>query len=603
LSRTLPPRESPRTEVSIPNRAGIRRRLGAIFFADLANYSRLMAEDEIGTRLATRERLRVLEETSALYNGGIVDVRGDGAFGLFESAVDAVAFGLEVQRRVTKENAKVPSDRALHFRIGINLGDVLIDEAGFSGDSVNVAARIEKIAPPGSICVTAAVYEQVRNKLAVGYEYLGPRALKNIEEPIEVFLLREDIAPAAMTAGFRRLPRRSSFDPMVDSSVVVLPFEFQGPDRLDAWLSDGLTEDITTSLSRFHDLFVISRTSAFVHRASAVTPQEAARQFGVRYVVSGSLRKAGGRLRITISLADAIRDRTIWGERYDRNLDDIFDLQDEITQVLVSAVAGHITSSERERIQTLPPSDLHAYGCVLQGQQYLFQYRREANRAARALYDAALEADPHYARAVAAKSRTLNLDWRYDWTETRDDALDEALRLALAATELDNEDARGFGELGFVHLYRKEHETALSAYRRALLLNPNDADLMSDMADALAHSGRSEEAIVLIGKAMQLNPFYPDQYLWHLGGAYYNLRRYDEAIQSLESMQNLTEARRLLAASYAQLGQLAEAQHHAQKVLEAHPAFSVERWGSVQPDRDEADLAHFLEGLRKAGLR
>jgi TolB-like protein/class 3 adenylate cyclase/Flp pilus assembly protein TadD len=603
LKNPVPQKRRRSDATKSPNgNAVLRRRLGAVFFADVVNYSRLMGQDEIGTHLAARARLHVLEDMSAQYNGEILDTRGDSAFGLFESAVDAVSFGLQVQKRMEQENQASHPDQRMLFRIGINLGEVLIDEAGVSGDSINIAARIEKLAPPGSVCVSGAVYEQVRNKVAVGYEYLGPTALKNIEEPIEVFLLREDIAPATMMAGYRRLPRGLNNKTHVEPSVVILPFEFQGHDGTETWLADGLAEDITTSLSRFHNLFVISRASAFVHRERSVAPGEAARQFGVRYVVSGSLRKAATRIRITIQLVDAIRDRTIWGEHYNRDLDDIFEIQDEITQIVVSAIAGHIEFSEKERTRTLPPAHLRAYECVLQGQQHIFQYRREENRLARMLYEAALEADPNYARAFAAKSRTLNLDWRYDWTEGPAAALDEALTLALRATDLDEEDARGFGELGFVHLYRKEHDAALSAYRRALLLNPNDADLMSDMADALAHSGRSEESIGLIEKAMQLNPFYPDQYLWHLGGAYFNLRRYEEAIRTVQSMQNPTEGRRLLAASYAQLGQVDEARHHAQKVLEAHPNFSVERWGSVQPDRDEADLAHFLEGLRKAGL-
>jgi len=581
-----------------PPSVGLRRRLGAVLFADIANYSRLMGEDEIGTVLTVKTRFEILHEASARHHGDILQVRGDGAFLLFDSAVDAVTFALEIQKRMDEANAGMDPERAIRFRIGINLGEILFDRDAVSGDSINIAARIEALAPPGSVCVTGAVYDQTRNKVPVGYEYLGPKTLKNIAEPVDVFLLREDAQPATMTAGFRR--RQDTGEPR-DLSVVVLPFKFQG-DQGESWFASGMTEDITTSLSRFRNLFVISRASAFVFREQEIAPQEAAREFGVRYVIAGSVQKAGRRMRVSVRLVDAIRDRIMWGEHYSREIEDIFDIQDEITQIVVSTTAVQIESSERERTRTLPPSDLRAYGYVLQGQQHIFQYRREENRVARELYDAALEADPVYARAIAAKSRTLNLDWRYDWTESPDLILDEALGLALKATELDEADARGFGELGFVHLYRKEHEAAISAYKRALLLNPNDADLMSDMADALAHSGRSDEAIELLQKAMRLNPFYPDQYLWHLGGAYYNLHRYDEAIRTLESMQNPTEGRRLLAASYAQLGRLEEARSHARKVLEAHPNFRVEHWAGVQPDRHQADVLHFVEGLTKAGL-
>jgi adenylate cyclase len=577
----------------------LRRRLGAVLFADVANYGRLMGADEIGTVLAVKARLQVFYETSARYHGDVLQVRGDGAFLLFDSAVDAVCFALEIQKAMARENSGVEPDRAISFRIGINLGEIVLDDAEVSGDSVNIAARIEALASPGSVCVTGAVYDQTRNKVAVGYEYLGPKTLKHIAEPVDVFVLREDAQAATMTPGYRRRPDTAEVPR--DLSAVVLPFKFQGEDG-ESWLAAGMSEDITTSLSRFRNLFVIARASAFVFREREIDPQEIARELGVRYVMTGSVMKAGRRIRVTVQLTDAIRDRIVWGEHYSREFDDIFDIQDEITQVVVAATAVQIESSERERTRTLPPSDLRAYGYVLQGQQHIFQYRREDNRIAQELYDAALEVDPVYARAIAAKSRTLNLAWRYDWVADRDLILDEALDLALKATEIDESDARGFGELGFVHLYRKEHEAAISAYKRALLLNPNDADMMSDMADALAHSGRSEEAIALLEKAMRLNPFYPDQYLWHLGGAYYNLHRYEEAIETLQSMQNPTEGRRLLAASYAQLGRMEEARGHARKVLEAHPNFRVERWASVQPDRYQTDVQHFVEGLTKAGL-
>ena len=291
-----------------------------------------------------------------------------------------------------------------------------------------------------------------------------------------------------------------------------------------------------------------------------------------------------------MQLTDAIRDRIVWGEHYSREFDDIFDIQDEITQVVVAATAVQIESSERERTRTLPPSDLRAYGYVLQGQQHIVPVsaRREPDSAGtlRRGVGGRSHLRPRDRRKITdaqsglalrlGRGSPISLSTRH-WT------------LALKATELDETDARGFGELGFVHLYRKEHEAAISAYKRALLLNPNDADLMSDMADALAHSGRSDEAITLLEKAMRLNPFYPDQYLWHLGGAYYNLHRYEEAIETLQSMQNPTEGRRLLAASYAQLGRMEEARGHARKVLEAHPNFQCralgERAARSLPDR------------------
>ncbi len=366
-----------------PTGTGLRRRLGAVLFADIADYSRMMGEDEVGTVLAVKQRLKIVYDASTRHHGEVIQVRGDGAFLIFDSAVDAISFALELQRLMAKENSGVEPDRVIRFRVGINLGEIIFDAEGVSGDSVNIAARIEPLAPPGSVCVTRAVYDQTRNKVAVSYEYLGPKSLKNIAEPVDVFLLREDGQPATMTAGFRR--RQDASEALRDLSAVVLPFKFQGDDPSESWFALGMTEDITTSLSRFKNLFVISRASAFVFRGQEIAPQEVAREFGVRYVLTGSIQKAGRRIRASVQLVDAIRDRVIWGEHYSREIDDIFDLQDEITQVVVAATAVQIESSERERTRMLPPSDLRAYGYVLQGQQHIFQYSREENRVARGL--------------------------------------------------------------------------------------------------------------------------------------------------------------------------------------------------------------------------
>ena len=448
--------------------ANLKRRLGAILFADIANYTRLMGEDEVGTWLAVKPRILEFNELARKHHGEVLQVRGDGLFLIFDSAFNAVGFAMEVQKRMKTLNEGLPEDRQLWFRLGINLGEVLVDDANVSGASVNIAARLETLARPGQVCISAAVYEQVRNKLTFGYEYLGAQTLKNVKEPVDVFQVHEDPASAVMTTGLR-LPspaEGAAHQPIKDLSVVVLPFRFQGSDQAESWFADGMTEDITTSLSRFHSFFVIARMSAYAYAARMTAPANAARELGVRYVITGSVRKAGQRLRIAVELLDVERGRSIWGERYDRSLDEIFAVQDEITQIIVAATAAQIEASERDRVRQLAPADLRAYGFVLQGQQHIFRYTREENREARLLYEAALKVDPGYARALAAKSRTLNIDWRYNWTDQRDKALDAALELALGAIEADPADARGFGELGFAHLYRKEFDAAISAYER-----------------------------------------------------------------------------------------------------------------------------------------
>lgn len=581
-----------------------RRRLGAVLFADIADYSRLMGEDEIGTWQSVRQRIATFNEGAGPFGGKVLQIRGDGLFLLFDSAVDAVSFAVDAQKRMKALNEGLPRDRQLWFRIGINLGEILLGADDASGDSVNIAARVEALARPGEVCITAAVYEQVRTKLEFGYSYLGQHALKNISEPVDTFQVHEDPAAGLRATGYRRgaLGGTSADAATKGPSVVVLPFGFLGSDMSDSWLADGLTEDITTNLSRFHDLFIIARTSAYAVSEGATEPAKAARELGVRYCVTGSVRKAGQRIRVAIQLVDAERTRTIWGEQYNRQLDDIFDLQEEITEIIVAAVALKITASERERLSQFAPSDLRAYGLMLQGQQFMYHYTREASQQARTFFDDALRLDPRYPRALAAKSRTLNIDWLYGWVDHSDPALDSALELALAAVDFDPLDARGFGELGFAHLYRKEHDASVNAYRRALSLNPNDSDLMSDMADALSHDGQPEEAIRLLHKAMQLNPFYPDQYLRHLAGAHFNLKKYEETIRTVHRMQNPTEGRRLLAASYAHLGRDEEARAQAAKLKAAHPDFDLDSWAEAVPDRSRDDLVHYIEGLRKAGL-
>ena len=580
----------------------LKRRRVAILFADVASYSRMMARDELATTLAVRGRIKLFREMIDEFSGELVDIAGDGVFLVFEDTEKCVSFAVAIQKRLREQNEGVEADQQIWFRIGINHGEILVGEDEMSGDSINIASRIEGFARPGRICISGAVYQQVSTALSFGYEYLGAQEFKNIAKAIDVFQVHEDPTSAAMTSGLRQ-NRRVAHDEVVrDQSIVVLPFSFQGNDPTESWFSDGLSEDITTNLSRFHEFFVIARGSAQVYRDKTTSAVNIGRELGVRYVVDGSVRKSGSRIRVTLQLLDALKEKTIWGEQYNRDVGDLFDLQDEITQIIVTATAAKIQASEGERLRQVAPSSLEAYGFVLKGHSHVIRYTKADVRQARGLYNAALSADPRYARALSAKSRTLNLEWRYNWTAEPELALNDSFDLARIAVELDGSDARGFGELGFAHLYRKEHDSAISAYERAQQLNPNDADLMSDMADAMAHSGRSEEAIVQLEKAMKLNPFYPDQYLWNLGGAYFNLKQYEEAIETIQKMQNPTEGRRLLAASYAYLGKNAEAKAEVDRIMAAHSNFDVDQWGSIQPDKYEEDSHHFVEGLIRAGF-
>ncbi|MEM7070075.1 MAG: adenylate/guanylate cyclase domain-containing protein, partial [Pseudomonadota bacterium] len=329
---------------------GLKRKLAAILFADVVGYSRMIGEDDVRTTIAVKRRVDAFSSLAPEHSGEIVRISGDGIFMLFESAVDAVNFAIDIHKRVDRMNEGVPDSQKIVFRFGINLGDVLFGEPEeLSGESINIAARIESFASPGRICVSGTVYDSIANNMTVGYEYLGAQRFKNIKEEVDVFQIHDDPTSATMTAGARRSQKSEASyegDPIIDQSIVVLPFSFEGSETNDKWFADGLTEDITTSLSRFQQFFVISRGSAYVYAEHQVNPKKAAEELGVRYVVSGTVRKAGSRIRISLQLNDAIRNRTIWGEQYNREIEDLFDLQDEITQTIVSATAAKIEHSE-----------------------------------------------------------------------------------------------------------------------------------------------------------------------------------------------------------------------------------------------------------------
>ncbi len=576
--------------------------LGAVLFADVVGYSRLMSENEMETYNALKSLLSQLESICPKYQGKVIEVRGDGILALFETATSAVEFSVELHRIAAQHNQARADGEQIKFRAGVHMGEVLQDERGIHGDNVNIAARLQEIAEPERVYVSAAVYEQIRNRLRYGYEFLGSKQLKNILSPVATYCVRTEVEGATMAATLRPDMPLEMLERPDTPSVAILPFASQGGAEDDNWVAEGLTDDIIMNLSKFRNLFIIARNSSFFFKTQSMSPQEAARRLNVRYVARGSVRRSSSRIRITAELIDANSERTIWGERFDRKLDDIFDILDEVTECIVAAMAVMIESHEKKRMVQAVPSDLQAYGSVLQGQHHIFKYTRNDNRKAQHCYESALERDGGYARAAAALSRTLNIDWRYSWTDHPNSALDKALSLAQRAVELDPTDARGFGELGYVQLYRKEHDAAIESYKRALQLNPNDADMHSDYADALAHWGDNETAIKHLKQAMRLNPYFPDQYLWHLGGAYYNLKRYDDVIASVNKMNNPTEGQRILAASYALKGDVDMARQIADKHREAHPNFSLTRWAKVQPDRFEDDTQHLVEGLKKAGF-
>ncbi len=567
----------------------------------------MMAMDEEETSTRIGNLIGKFEKLGIAYKGQLAQARGDGLFFLFDSVVDAVRLATEVQKLAKKESESLPDDKKVLLRIGVHMGDVMWVTNQFVGDSVNIAARIESKATKGSVCISGAVYEQVKHKLNLGFEYMGHLELKNIPDPVEIYRVSTETVEVMMSASPRQRDKHDKTLPeesLLGSkpTIAVLPFTNPGGGNEDDFFADGVTEDLITNLSRFHALAVISRSSTFVYKNRDVPFKQVREELGAHFIVTGSIRRSGNRLRLTVELSDSKTSVPVWRERYNREVEDIFDLQDEITDLISSAVAVQTQSADKTQRRIQVPALIETYSLVLQGQQKIFKYNREQNIQAREMYQAALENESDYSRAMAALSRTHNLDWRYSWTERPELALEKAYELAQESVLIDPRDARGYGELGFVNLYRKEHESSLSAFETALKLNPNDTDIMSNMADALAHCGRSEEAITLLNRSLLLNPFYPDQYLWYLGGAYFNLKQYENAVATLKRMNSPAEGRRLLAACYAYMGKKEEAKFQASKVLEAYPNFKLEYWQKVQPDVNPEDTEHFVQGLRLAGL-
>ncbi|SMG40950.1 tetratricopeptide repeat protein [Paracoccus sp. J56] len=575
----------------------------AVLYADVHGYTRLVEKDEAGTVARLTRSQHLIRGLVSDYGGAVVNTAGDGLVAVFEGVQKALHFALAMQRELARETAWTGSAEPIYYRVGISIGDVFAGRDGVYGHTVNLAARIQSFAAPGGICVTDTVYQLVRDNPALILRSLGRKRLKNISAPVEVFAVASAETDAALPAGADASAlARPGRETMTDASLAVLPLENISGDPNDLYICRGIVADLITSLCRFRNLMVIARHSSFVAAAGASSLREIGRSLGVRYLLAGSLRRAENRLRITVDLIEAESENTLWSERYDGTMADIFDFQDDVAAMTAARVAIQIETLERRRLAEQIHPALYAYGLVLRGQDMGFRFRPEANLHARRLFEQAQELDPQYGRSYAAMSRTFNVEWRYNWTNDPDAALNRALDLAKRAVECDHLDARGFSEMGLAHLYKKQHDEAIAAYEHALALNPNDADLLAYMGDCLAYVRQGERAVQLIERAIRLNPYHPDAYLWFLGDSYFHMGDYARAIEALYRMRDRSEAHRLLAASHALLGNMDEARHHAREVMRVHPNFTIDHWKKVPPLRDPEDLDLYVDALRKAGL-
>jgi adenylate cyclase len=584
--------------------ATVERKLTAILSADVKGYSRLMGADEVGTLRTLTAHREVTDSLIQQHRGRIVGTAGDSVLTEFASAVDAVRCAVEIQQALKTKNAQLSLEQRMEFRIGINVGDVIVEGPQIYGEGVNIAARLEALADAGGICISGTVYDQVENKLTLGYEYLGEQIVKNIAKPVRVYRV---VAPEVVASVQASRDETALLLPLPDKpSIVVLPFVNMSGDLTQEHFSDGLTEILTSDLSKLSGLFVISRNSAFFYKGKAVKMQEVSKELGVRYVLEGSVLKAGDRVRITTQLIDATRDHHLWSERYDRPLGDIFALQDEIVQQIVTKLQVEVLKAELERARRVPTQNLTAYDSFLRGVSYWVRTNKEANLQARQMFEKAIELDPEYAEAYARLGWTYFIEWLWQWNADSQ-ILGQALALGQKAIALKDSLALGHALLGAVYLWTKRNEQAVAAQQQAILHDPNNATAYGALAEALSWSVRPLEAIGMAQQALRLNPLLPVGPLFELGLANQFMGQHEQAItaykKALSSNPYFEPARMGLAGIYGQLGREEEARAEAGALLKMNPNFSVELWRQRFPAKDPAVAEWWIDGLRKAGLK
>ncbi|ASY59072.1 adenylate/guanylate cyclase domain-containing protein [Sinorhizobium sp. CCBAU 05631] len=584
------------------------RKLAAILAADVVGYSRLAGADEDRT-LARLRALRsdLIDPTIAVHNGRVIKRTGDGALVEFRSVVDAVRCAIEVQNGMVERNAGVPQDRRIEFRIGIHLGDVVEESDGdLMGDGVNIASRLEGVAAPGAICLSEDAYRQVKARLDLSVSDLGNTQLKNIAEPIRVYSLRVGTTEAKATATSQPVTSRPTTELPPKLSIAVLPFANMSGDAEQEYFADGISEDIITSLSKLPQLFVIARNSSFTFKGKNVHVQEVGRNLGVRYVLEGSVRKSGNRVRITAQLIDAASSGHLWAERFDRDLTDIFAVQDDVTQQIVGALAINLTEGDRQRLAPEHTGNIEAYDYFLRGRELWHRLTKETNVAARDLLQRAIKLDSNFASAHAFLALTHVLDYLNGWSPSPPNSREQAEELATRAVALDDRDPRAHWALSIVELYSRRHDVAISEAQRAIVLNPNFAEGHVSLGEALNYSARADEALKHFDRAKVLNPYFPDVLLHFQALASFHLGRYEQAVGLLK--ERLTRnpvtdvSRALLAASYGHLGRFDDARAAWQEVFRVNPDYSLEYRRKVLPYKNPDDFELVVDGLCKAGL-
>jgi adenylate cyclase len=582
----------------------MERRLAAIMATDVVGYSRLIRADEEGTIAALKAlRADLIDPKIAEHHGRIVKLMGDGMLAEFASVVDAVRAAVETQVAVAEHNSGLPEDKCIEFRVGINLGDVVIDGDDIHGDGVNVAARLEGLSEPGGICISGKVYEEVRDRTDLAFEDLGEQEVKNIDRSVRVWRWITDAGVMASVSA-----KTDESLPLPDKpSIAVLAFDNMSCDPEQEYFSDGITEDIIAALSHLPWFFVIARNSSFAFKGRAIDVKQLAQELGVQYVLEGSVRKSGNRVRITAQLIDARHDRHIWADRYDRDLTDVFAVQDEITEKIVGAVAPEFMAAEMHRARYKEAQNLDAWDLLMQAHWHFNLFNKKSNREAQVLLEKVIALDPNNDLALSdlAASHTFGLMW--NWYDAPAEALEAARDAAQKAVAINDRNVPALLALGHVDLASGKFDDAVGKARKALALAPNSPEAHGFLGYFLMRSGEWEEAMEELETAIRLGPRNPSNAIWYscMSAALFQEHRYEESIKwcedAIKDLPNaLPAVHRPMAASYAMLGRMDEARAAMEHLKARVPGVSAETTRSQFPFKNTADTSHYVDALRKA---
>jgi adenylate cyclase len=582
------------------------RKLTTILAADVVGYSLLMSEDEVGTLSALKaHRKELIEPKEAHYHGRTIKLMGDGVLLEFGSVVEAVQFAIEVQLAMRERNAAIPENRRIVYRIGINLGDVIVEENDIYGDGVNVAARLESLAEPGGICLSRAARDQVRDRMEIALEDLGEIKVKNIARPVRCFAVRLD------KSSERPQQTTSEHKPALPDkpSIAVLPFDNMSGDPEQDYFADGMVEEIITALSRLDQLFVISRNSSFIYKGRSVDVRQVSRELGVRYVLEGSVRKAGNRIRITGQLIEGASGAHLWANRFDGRLEDVFDLQDQITESVVGEIEPTLRKAEIERSRKMRPENLDAYDLYLRAVPHAYAMRADDNTVALALLHEAIDLDPDYAPALAYAAWCYEQRLTRGWETTQESDTTTSIALARRAIATNSDDANAMAAAGFVLLMvGRDYDAGLSTIDRAVSINPNTAPISMFAGWANNFAGKPDVALSCFQRALRLSPTDPGSFFFVTGAAMAHLLsdRTEEALalarKSMALNPDWDTTQLVLAAASSRLGRSADSRSAVERLLAIAPHSTISLYRELLRFRHEEHLAVILDGLRAGGL-